>query len=309
MRRRLLAIGVLALVLSAVYLLWLRDSGLVAVEKVTVTGVTGKNAEEIRGALDATGRQMTTLHVDEDRLTEVAVAFPAVKAIEVEPDFPTGLVVHVIEHRPAALVVADGRRVLVAADGSVLPGQTAHSSVPDIKLDGAVSGDGLAPGPTLDSVRVAGAAPLPLLERLSDVRRDEKNGIVATLDDGPELIFGPPDQIGAKWAAAARVLADPDAAGAEYVDLRIPGRPAAGGLPVETLAPVAPAGSPEPADPLVDPGAVAPTEPLAEPPVAPAEPVPAPEQAAPLVPEQAPVTPAEEPPASVGGGAGAYLQP
>ena len=39
------------------------------------------------------------------------------------------------------------------------------------------------------------------------------------------------------------ILADPEAAGASYIDVRLPGRPAAGGLPAETLAPVAPAGS------------------------------------------------------------------
>ena len=43
----------------------------------------------------------------------------------------------------------------------------------------------------------------------------------------------------------ARVLADPDAAGATYIDVRLPGRPAAGGLPAATLAPVAPAGDSE----------------------------------------------------------------
>jgi len=273
MRRRMLAIGVLALLVCAVYMLWLRDSGLVAVEKVTVTGLTGKQGDEIRTALEGTGRQMTTLHVDEGRLRDAALAFPAVKAIAVDADFPSGLVVHVTEHRPAALVTADGRKVLVAADGSVLPGQSAQNSVPDVKLDGAVSKDRLAPGVTLDAVRVAGAAPAPLLERLSDVRHDDENGIVARLDDGPELIFGTPTRIAAKWAAAARVLADRAAAGAEYVDLRIPERPAAGGLPVETLAPVAPAGSaeaepvPAPAEPLVEPSAEPPVEPSAEPPV------------------------------------------
>ncbi|MET0811192.1 MAG: hypothetical protein ABWY65_08780, partial [Thermoleophilaceae bacterium] len=58
----------------------------------------------------------------------------------------------------------------------------------------------------------------------------------------PELIFGDARRARAKWAAAARVLADPEARGASYIDLRIPGRPAAGGLPAETVAPVAPAG-------------------------------------------------------------------
>ena len=60
------------------------------------------------------------------------------------------------------------------------------------------------------------------------------------LRDGPELIFGDPTRARAKWTAAARVLADPKAEGASYVDVRIPGRPAAGGLTDETVAPVTP---------------------------------------------------------------------
>ena len=64
---------------------------------------------------------------------------------------------------------------------------------------------------------------------------------MAELRDGPELIFGDDSRRRAKWTAAARVLADPEAEGAAYVDVRIPGRPAAGGLTAETAAPVAPA--------------------------------------------------------------------
>ena len=65
--------------------------------------------------------------------------------------------------------------------------------------------------------------------------------MVVRVKDGPELLFGTATAIAAKWAAAARVLADREAAGAKYVDVRIPGRPVAGGLPVETVAPIAPA--------------------------------------------------------------------
>ena len=53
------------------------------------------------------------------------------------------------------------------------------------------------------------------------------------------------------------MLADPEAEGATYIDVRLPGRPAAGGLPAATLAPVAPAGTagttPTRAPPTVDP--------------------------------------------------------
>ena len=43
-------------------------------------------------------------------------------------------------------------------------------------------------------------------------------------------MFGDGEDARAKWTAAARVLAEPSAAGATYLDLRIPGRVAAGGL-------------------------------------------------------------------------------
>ena len=90
---------------------------------------------------------------------------------------------------------------------------------------------------------MAGAAAAPLHRRLEKVVIRKEEGLVVPLRDGPELIFGDATRIRAKWTAAARVLADPAAAGASYIDLRLPGRPAAGGLPAETVTPVAPAGT------------------------------------------------------------------
>ena len=69
-----------------------------------------------------------------------------------------------------------------------------------------------------------------------------EKGIVVELENGPEVIFGDADLAAEKWTAAVRVLADSDAAGATYIDVRLPDRPVAGGLPVETIDPVAPAG-------------------------------------------------------------------
>ena len=53
---------------------------------------------------------------------------------------------------------------------------------------------------------------------------------VGVLSEGPRLIFGGRSDARAKWAAAARVLAEPSAQGALYLDLRIRGRVAAGGV-------------------------------------------------------------------------------
>jgi cell division protein FtsQ len=93
------------------------------------------------------------------------------------------------------------------------------------------------------ALAVAAAAPQPLLER-SDRLWWGPRGLTLDLRDGPPLIFGTAHDAAAKWAGAARVLADPTAAGATYLDLRITGRVAAGGVgpvPVET-----PDGQPQP---------------------------------------------------------------
>ena len=58
------------------------------------------------------------------------------------------------------------------------------------------------------------------------------------MNQGPELVFGSDVQAQEKWLAAARVLAEPSSQGATYLDLRIPGRVAAGGLsPLPTPTP------------------------------------------------------------------------
>lgn len=239
-RRRFVIAALLAAVLGAGYLLWLRDSGLVAVKEVEVTGLTGRDSERVRTALDGAARGMTTLHVDRDALEAAAAPFPVVQAVEVETDFPSGLRVTVIEHRPVAVLVSGDRRIPVAGDGSVLSGLPTEGSLPEIHTAVAIPAAQLEPGATLDAARVAGGAPGVLVTRLDQVEREEARGLVVSVEDGPELIFGTAERLTAKWAAAVRVLADPDAAGAEYLDLRLPERPAAGGLAVETVVPVAP---------------------------------------------------------------------
>src|SRR5207244_3598756 len=55
-------------------------------------------------------------------------------------------------------------------------------------------------------------------------------GLVAYIRSGPEVILGPPVELGFKWTAAAAILADPTSRGASYIDVRLPDRPVAGGL-------------------------------------------------------------------------------
>jgi cell division protein FtsQ len=262
MRRRALVVLGVCLVLAAGFQFWLRDSPLVAVEDVKVTGLTTKDAPRVRAALASAAHNMTTLHVDHAELERAVAAYPVVRALEVNADFPHGLEIRVLEHRPAALVGG----LPVAGDGTILRGLPVEGDLPRIDARGNLEGDRLSDPAALHAARVAGGAPAPLRGRLESIDLRTEEGIVVELRDGPELYFGDATHVRAKWIAAVRILADPEAAGASYIDVRLPGRPAAGGLPAETLAPVAPAGSaelaaPTDAAPSVDPA----TEELAPP--------------------------------------------
>lgn len=241
LQRWLLILAAACVVLASAYQFWLRDSSLVAVENVTVTGLTTKDAERVRAALVSAAHTMTTLHVQQDELEQSIAAYPVVRAIEVQKDFPHGLAIHVIEHRPAGLV----NGLPVAGDGTILRGLPVEGRLPTIETHGDVHGNRLKDPAALHAAQVAGGAPLPLRPRLERIELRSGDGIVVEMREGPEIIFGDATRIRAKWIAATRVLADPDAEGATYIDVRLPGRPAAGGLPAATLAPVAPAGTDE----------------------------------------------------------------
>ena len=237
-RRRLLVMTILAALLAGLYAFWLRDSSLVAVEQVKVTGLTSHDAERVRVALASTAETMTTLHVDERRLQDAAAAFPMVARIEVTPEFPNGMTIDVIEHRPAAIAVADGRRQPIAGDGSVLAEMPVEGDLPTIDLAVAMPQRRLGQGAARDAAQVAGMAPAVIARRVDTLSREGgARGVVATLEDGTELLFGAPEQLAAKWVAAIRVLADDEADGASYIDVRIPERPVAGGLAATPLPP------------------------------------------------------------------------
>ncbi len=242
LKRRLLALAVACLALAAGYQFWLRDSSLVAVERVEVTGVTSSDAARVRAAITSAARDMTTLHLDREALDRAVAGYPVVRKLEVAPDFPHGLTVHVVEYEPAAIAVSDAGRVPVAGDGTILRGVAVKGSLPTVEVEGALGTEFLLDRTARGAAAVAGGAPAVLRARIEDVQRRSDDGYVAELRDGPELIFGAATRLRAKWAAAARVLADLEARGATYVDLRIPSRPAVGGLAATTLAPVAPAG-------------------------------------------------------------------
>jgi len=260
----LAGLGALALVLC-LYMFWLRDSSLVRVEHVSISGLA--DSSRLRERLAQEAGTMTTLHVDHESLENVLAGYPAVERLAVDADLPHTLRIDVIERQPAAYLVSGRSRMPVAADGRLLRGLAGGAPLPEIKLSGALPRERLGPGATLRRAEAAGAAPPALRRRLSTVTETRDRGLVARLRKGPDVVLGDTRRLGAKWLAAARVLADGGSRGASYVDVRLPERPVAGGLPVQETAP---APAPETASPA--PAAPAPAVPSTTAPAAPTNP-------------------------------------
>jgi cell division protein FtsQ len=226
--RRACAIGLTVGVLGAAYMLWLRDSSLFAVKDVQVVGVSSAEREEVRDALTSAAREMTTLHVSEDRLRAAVRSYPSVRSVSADARLPTGLTIEVAERKPVALVGVDGRDLPVAGDGTVLAGiSTAGLDLPLLDAS-AESGAAMLDGTALEQARVLGAAPAPL-RPLIEASSADSEGIEVTLADDISLRFGDASRVDAKWTAAARILADGELGGLSYIDLSAPERPAVGG--------------------------------------------------------------------------------
>jgi cell division protein FtsQ len=242
LRRAPYVAAAILLALAGAYVA-LRDSAMVGIERVTVRGASGPDAPRIESALRQAAQEMTTLNVDAGELREVVDAYPTVTGVEVDRGFPHEVTLTVLERRPVAVVETGGRKVPLTADGRLLQGATPPDDVPALALNDN------APGGRVDDPRgrrlvaLAAAAPSALRRRAARASLTDK-GLTMTMDRGPDLFFGAPEDLQAKWKAVARVLADPSAEGATYIDARVAERVAAGGL-----APLATADEEEQTDP------------------------------------------------------------
>jgi cell division protein FtsQ len=241
-RRRLVAMLAAFAVLAGAYWFWFRDSSFAQVHDVYVTGVTGPQARAIRNVLEDAGLGMTTLHVRQSDLRAAVSDYPVVRSVTAQGDFPHKLMVDVQLNLPVAIIQSPAGRKPVTADGLLLPDVPINPGLPVVTTKAAIPSDQITGGQPFNLVRVVGMAPQPLRTRLKSVAVRPGTGIVVQVRNGPELRFGDASRLAAKWIAAARVLAAAGARGATYIDVRLPERPAAGGLPTTSVLPLAPAG-------------------------------------------------------------------
>jgi cell division septal protein FtsQ len=225
--RPLAAVAAVAALLAAGWFA-LRDSGLVAVEDVEISGVSGPQRQAVRSALEAAGREMTTLHVRPGVLRAAVARYPVVEAVRAEADLPHRLRLRVVQREPVAQIVTPQGSVPVAADGTLLSGTTADGA-PAIKLRFAPAGRRVTDRRTLKTVALLAQAPGALRAKAASAFQGPR-GLTVHLADGPAVHFGSSRRLRAKWASLTAVLASEASRGATAIDVRVPEHPAAAGL-------------------------------------------------------------------------------
>jgi cell division protein FtsQ len=237
--RLLAAVLVLAALLTGAFF-WVRQSSLVAVQRVTITGVSGPNATAIRQALVQTAERMTTMTMDPRRLKAAVAQYSVVRSLRVSAHLPHSATIAVFEQVPVGVFGG----TTVSARGTLLRSVPASTrTLPTITAKGSSGSSGGASGSTVTGtaradVYLLGAAPYPIIAKLATAGWEPGRGLTATLRDGPILYFGDDTELAAKWRSVIRVLADPSSAGASYIDVTDPNRPAAGtGSDTETTEP------------------------------------------------------------------------
>jgi len=231
-RRMRLRVKIGIAVLAAVLLLggawlWVRDSSLVAVRRVSIAGVYGPDAGQIRSALRLAALNMTTLDVHQGQLRTAVAPYPIVKDLHVSTQFPHGMRIDVVEQLPLGALVAGRQAVAVSGDGTLLRDVRA-GSLPAIPVASLPGGSTVTDSGVLNALALLATAPSRLESRISEVTTTSAHGLVAQLRSGPSLYFGDDSDLDAKWDSATMVLADPSSAGADYIDVSDPSRPAAG---------------------------------------------------------------------------------
>jgi len=229
-RPRVLLTTALAAGLLAAGWFWVRDSSLVAVRQVAISGVSGAQGAPIRDALERAAHSMTTLHVRQDALDAAVAPYPLVKRVEVSTGFPHAMRIHVVTNVAVGAVVAGGRRIAVTSDGTLLRDASAPATLATIALRTPPGGRRLTGATALAAVAALAAAPDTLRAHVASAATTRAHGLTLLIANGPALWFGDDVRLDAKWAAAAAVLADPQAAGAQSIDVSDPERPAVGGL-------------------------------------------------------------------------------
>jgi cell division protein FtsQ len=214
--------------LYAGYMLWFRNLSWFAIHDVTIKGAT-TSEREIHSAVERAAQDMTTLHINDGELRDAVAQFPTVASVRASTSFPHGLTVTVTQRLPAAFVRIRGRETAVSADGYLLTGADFDAKALP-RIEGVTANGVRLDGDAAAQAAILGATPAPLRDKVTaSTWDDQRGGVVVSLKNGPEVIFGDGSRAQDKWTAAVAVLSSPEHGSPAYVNVVVPDKPVSGG--------------------------------------------------------------------------------
>jgi cell division protein FtsQ len=216
-------IGLLALGLGGWVVL---NSAFFALREIRVEGARTVPVQEIRDlAALHPGDNLVMLPVEE--VARRVETHPWVLDARVERDLPTTALITVIERRPGGWVRDPGGIAVLAGDGTVLERlQARPPTLPEIGelIDTPTVGERVTA--SIETLRVAAAMGEALRRQVESLTLEGEQ-VVGVLRGGGTVLFGPPEELGAKNRALAEMLrwARQEAIVVRTIDVRVPSAP------------------------------------------------------------------------------------
>ena len=211
-RRLGIAAGVLALPTLAGVAAF---SPVLDVDTVRVTGTRRLSADAVERAARVDGPMVA---VDADDVRRRVLALPGVKRVTVTREWPSAVVVSVVERVPVVAVPRDGRTELYDIEAVLVDTvDTAPATTPRL----AVADGSPSPEVVRAAVAMLRALPRPLRAQVRDLSSGPA-GLAFHLADGAEVVWGD----GARTKDKVRALQLLVPQRAKRYDVRVPDRPA-----------------------------------------------------------------------------------
>lgn len=231
-QRMIVRASAVAVIVGAVWAtFW---SPLFAVRGVKVVGGKHTTVDEVASAagLDPSDN---LLLVSTGDIARAARSLPWVKKAEVDRMLPGTVRVRVTERRPAMVMSAVGGRWTIDRAGRVLATGAAAPGLPvlgGVEVEGVVAGAYLREREVRAALRVHARLPRSLRGEVVAIFAPTLERITLSLRDDTLVRYGAPEQLAAKNKIVRVLRARLRSQGltAAYIDVRVPGTPATGGV-------------------------------------------------------------------------------
>lgn len=183
------------------------NSSLVALRYVTVEGTSRLSVAQVLDAADV--RAGTSLvWLDPEAVSRRVARLRPVAAVQVSRRWPHGLLIHVSERRPAAVVSGPSGSELVDAAGVAFASTAAPpQGLVKLQVVGPVPGAGERAAQA--AMRVLAQLPTRIRGRVSALRASSSLDVTAELRDGRTIVWGAPVDASTKVAVLRTLLRHP----------------------------------------------------------------------------------------------------